>query len=289
MACASRIRFASWPGPSLPCRRDVGVGVGFHVGQARPGPPRVDVGGGQGQDGVDRGGDGSRPDAAVGGPLAGHPLWPQTARRRTGGSGAAPTRRLRTSRRRSWWRRPAASPGRRRMHPSGCGGGCARFSLPGPRPGKLRSSGATPSPGPCVSTVGTLLTSRYPGSWCRLVGAPLTVADQRRIFTGFPSRAVLRQRLFCARTVPREALPATCRLVGRRAAGISPCFVRGGSRRPPSRSTCAPGATRLRGARRTWGSVRAGGTPRTTAGRRGAVRRPSASAANRPRTPRRGR
>ena len=50
-------------------------------------------------------------------------------------------------------------------------------------------------PRPCVSTVGTLLTLRYPGSWCRLVGAPHTVADQRRSLTGFPSRAVQLQQV----------------------------------------------------------------------------------------------
>ena len=41
---------------------------------------------------------------------------------------------------------------------------------------------------------GNSLTSRYPGSWRRLVGAPFTVADQRRSLTGFPSRAVQLQR-----------------------------------------------------------------------------------------------
>ena len=55
---------------------------------------------------------------------------------------------------------------------------------------KLRIHGVTPSPGPCVSTVGTLLPSRYPGCTTHLFGEPLTVADQRRILTGFPFRAV---------------------------------------------------------------------------------------------------
>ena len=44
---------------------------------------------------------------------------------------------------------------------------------------------------------GNSLTLRYPGLWHRLGGAPFTVADQRRILTGFPSRAVQLQHVSC--------------------------------------------------------------------------------------------
>ena len=65
-----------------PVGGDVGVGVGLHVGEGRLGARRVDVGGGQGQDAVDGGGE--RADAPVRCLLAGDPGGGGLGRRELG-------------------------------------------------------------------------------------------------------------------------------------------------------------------------------------------------------------
>ena len=118
--------------------------------------------------------------------------------------------------------------------------------FPGPRPGKLRTSGVAPSPGPCVSTVGTLLTLRYPGSWCRLGGAPFTVADQRRILTGFPSRAVQLQLLLaCVRYHGGPPGPPLLECYAARGARLTAAALSApaGWRHTRPRAASAPGAS----------------------------------------------
>ena len=96
-AAASRIRRASWPGPSAPSFMHVGVEVGLQVGQGEPGAGRVDVGRRQGEHGlgggrqVRRGASWRRGDEALGVELGGQPGGrpPGGDRLRNGGGGSS--------------------------------------------------------------------------------------------------------------------------------------------------------------------------------------------------------
>ena len=181
---------------------DVRAHVGFHELQSSLCWRSVHVSRSQGEDAVDGGrevrGEGAAPDAAVGG------LLPRNPRR--AGLGRRELRDLGRYRCGAGGWCSGQQRGGRQQHGDANEGSTHQGAadvwhgsrFPDLDPENSAPAGSHRAPALVSRRWELNLTSRYPGSWCRLNDAPFTVADQRRSLTGFPSGAVQLQHVLLA-------------------------------------------------------------------------------------------